>query len=329
MEQNFYEAMGLSTKEASCRKNNKSKQRNTKSYLAIILSNFLTVFNIFFICIAVIYLAVAIIFDQDQLLTPNNYTFLLVAFANSMISTISEISSKNILDRMQIVNKASYTVIRDFQETKLNSDDIVLDDIIILQLGNQVPVDAVIIDGQAEFNEALLTGESDPIKKTVDDHILAGSYIISGQVVVRATAVGDDRYIQTLQSKAQSTKSEKTELVIAINRIIKISMCIFIPLAVVNVIKTFIMMNGNVIDYIREMTAPITGMIPCGMLLLTSIALSTGIIRLSRENTLIQDLYSIEIRFFKASAKISVSLIYLRYKRLGSQPSTTSPCMMA
>lgn len=295
MEQNFYESMGLSTKEASDRKKNNSKQHNTKSYFAIIASNFLTVFNIFFICIAAVYLGIAIIFDQDQLLTPNNYTFLLVAFANSMISTISEISSKNTLDRMQIVNEATYTVIRDFQETRLNSDELVCDDIVVLQMGNQVPVDAVIIDGSAEFNEALLTGESDPVKKTINDKILAGSYIISGQVVIKATAVGDDRYIQTLQSKAQSTKTDKTELVLAINRIIKISMCIFIPLAIVNIFKTFIMTHGNVVDYIREMTAPITGMIPCGMLLLTSVALSTGIIRLSRENTLIQDLYSIEM----------------------------------
>lgn len=162
-------------------------------------------------------------------------------------------------------------------------------------MGNQVPVDAVIIDGSAEFNEALLTGESEPVKKGVDDRILAGSYIISGQVRIKAEEVGEDRYIQTLQSQAQSTKSEKTELVLSINRIIKISMIMFIPLAAANIIKTFIVNDGHVIDFIREMTAPITGMIPCGMLLLTSVALSTGIIRLSRENTLIQDLYSIEM----------------------------------
>ena len=132
----------------------------------------------------------------------------------------------------------------------------------------------------------MLTGESVPIKKTKEDEVYAGSFIVSGAITVMATSVAEDRYISKLQQKAKESKENKTELVRAINKIIKWGMIFMIPLAILNFVKFFV--TGNVIiDVIRNILAPVVGMIPCGMLLLTSVALSTGIIKLAKRKTLV------------------------------------------
>ena len=132
----------------------------------------------------------------------------------------------------------------------------------------------------------MLTGESVPIKKTKEDEVYAGSFIVSGAITVMATSVAEDRYISKLQQKAKESKENKTELVKAINKIIKWGMIFMIPLAILNFVKFFV--TGNVIiDVIRNILAPVVGMIPCGMLLLTSVALSTGIIKLAKRKTLV------------------------------------------
>ena len=240
------------------------------------------------------YVAVYIFFDVHTLGALNNYTFLVVAFCNSLISIISEIQSKRTLEKMNIITTASYKVLRDYNEIELPSDELVVGDHLYLTLGNQVPVDGVIVDGFAEFNESLLTGESDAIKKTVGDKIYAGSYLVSGNVLIVAEVVGDDRYASKIQQKAQNTKTHKTELVRAINRIIHVGLIFTVPLGVLNLLK-YIFMTPDPIEHTAYILSPIIDMIPCGMLLLTSLALSTGIIKLARKNTLVQDLYSIEM----------------------------------
>lgn len=286
--------VGLTTKEVEMSKPNKEKRKTDNSYLKIILKNICTPFNLVLIGIALSYIILGIVFEAKELHSFSNYTFLLIAFANSAIGIVSEFYSKHILDKVNIINNAEYEVYRDQNIVKVPSDQLVQKDIIICHIGNQVPVDGVVVEGTAEFNESMLTGESDAIKKSVNEEVYAGSYIVSGTVTIKATSVGDDRYVSKLQSKAKATKESKTELVLAINKIIKWGMIFMIPLAILNFLKFFI--TGNVvIDVIRNILAPIVGMIPCGMLLLTSVALSTGIIKLAKRKTLVQDLYSIEM----------------------------------
>ena len=188
------ENLGLTTDEAQTRKKNRSTQRNTKSYAQIIISNTCTLFNIVLVAIALVYLGVYFFFNVEALGALNNYTFLVVLFFNSLISIISEIQSKRTLEKMNIITTATYRVIRDHNEIELPSDELVVGDHLYLTLGNQVPVDGVIVDGVAEFNESLLTGESDAVKKTTGDKVYAGSYVISGNVLIEAENVADDRY---------------------------------------------------------------------------------------------------------------------------------------
>ena len=266
-------------------KTNKTPNKYSKSYLSIFTQNILTFFN--FLGLVVF---ISLIYAEAEIY---NFVFVIVFLANLFIGIIQEIRAKQCIDRLSIVANKTVTVIRDGKETEIPSEDIVLEDVIKLSTGSQIPSDCTILDGEIEVNESLLTGESLPIKKVKGDSLLSGSFIISGSCVAVTYSVGSDNYAQQLSAKAKKYKKPRSEIMNSLYLLIKIIGFVIIPIAVLNIIKTLVTSNVN--ETIIKTSALVIGMIPSGMILLTSLALAIGIIKLARRHTLVQDLYSLEM----------------------------------
>ena len=302
---------GLSSEIVNQRKEdglvNIASSPTNKSYAQIIFGNIFTFFNILMFSIA----TVLIVIVGPKVVT--NLMFLGIIICNLLIGTIQECKSKRVVEKLKLLNDSKIKVIRDSKEEQILPTEIVLNDIIILSTGDQIPVDGIIItDDVVEINEALLTGESVPVKKTNGDKVFAGSYIYSGSATIRADIIGNDTYIQSIEKKARLSKQPKSKLMIGINRIIKILAFIAIPLAlIVFVYELLYGMNHNYSNLpmfptfwgeesLMTNTTFYTGttmayMIPCGMALLASVAMATGVMKLAQNNTLAQNLYSVEL----------------------------------
>ncbi len=265
---------------------NDVKKSYSKSYLNILSNNLCTFFNLLgLICM------IALIVAKAQL---SSFFFVVIYISNIFIGIIQEIRAKRCIDRLSLVANKSVKVIRDKNIVEISAKEIVLDDIILLGIGNQVPTDCTIMQGEIEVNEALLTGESVPVKKKVGDLLLAGSFIVAGKCTVQATKVGKENYVETLSEKAKAYKKPQSELMGSLKLIIKFISLIIVPVALAYVIKGIIA-KSTLSATIQGTSAVVIGMIPSGMFLLTSLALAVGIIKLSRHNTLVQDLYSLEM----------------------------------
>lgn len=285
---------GLSDAEVNHRKENGEtnfvKNTTEKSYLQIVLRNLFSFFNILMAAIALILL----IFVGLKIVL--NLSFLIIAFVNTLIGTIQECKSKKTLKKLKLLNEEKITVIRDGIETTISSSEIVLDDIIILMTGDQIPVDSIIMENKIlEINESMLTGESVPVKKTYGDKIFAGSFIVSGTAKVRAEFVGADTYIKQLEAKTKVFKKPQSKLMLGINRIIKTLAYIAVPLSFVVLINQLINLGfDNYRDVIKNAALIIPYMIPAGMLLLSSVSMMSGVVNLAKKNVLAQDLSSVE-----------------------------------
>ncbi len=261
-------------------------KKYSKSYLNIFTNNICTFFNLLGLICFIALLAVEAGLSQ--------FFFVFFYLANTTIGIIQEIRAKKCIDKLTLVTDKGTKVIRNGETVEISSKEIVLDDVIILGIGNQIPTDCKIIDGDVEVNESLLTGESVPIKKHTDDKLLAGSFIVSGKCIVQAIAVGKDNYVETLSEKAKEYKKPNSEIMNSLKAIIKIISFIIVPLAVAFMIKS-LSNNAQIKDAVLGNSSVIIGMIPAGMFLLTSMALAVGIIKLAKHNTLVQDLYSLEM----------------------------------
>jgi len=275
---------------------NKSKKSFSKSYLNIFCSNIFTFFN--FLCV-VCAVALALVNAKWQ-----NFVFCGIYVINVAIGIIQEIRSKITMDKMSLVKSPISIVTRDGQEKEIHTDELVLNDVVYLSIGNQVPCDSVILEGSVEVNESMLTGESVAVKKTVGDTLYGGSYISGGNTTVRIERVGDDSYIQRLSAKAKKFKKSPSQLLNAMNTIIKILGLLIIPIsACMGVINYNTIASAHpdysVFEILKE-AVPVTatviiGMIPSGMFLLTSMALAVGVIKLSKHHTSVQDMYALEM----------------------------------
>ena len=266
---------------------NISENSTEKTYLQIILNNVFTFFNILMLSIAVIMVAVC---GLNIIL---NLSFLIILFSNIIIGTVQECKSKKALNNLKLLNLAKTKVLRNGEETEILGTEIVLDDVIILSNGEEVPVDGIVYsDSEIEVNESLLTGESKPIKKYKGDPIYAGSFIVSGTFKMKAEKVGNNTYVSTLEGKVKNFKKPTSKLTKSINKIIKMLAAISIPLAIIVFWNN--LLSNNLQDAVLFAGTTITYMIPAGLMLLTSIALMSGVIKLSKKNTLTQDLYSVE-----------------------------------
>lgn len=257
----------------------------TKSIPKIFADNICTLFNLINIILAVAILLVG---------SYKNLLFMIVIIANIIIGTFQEIRAKKTVDRLSIINQAKVKAIRDGQIQEIAVNDIVLDDIIELSAGNQIPTDCVVLTDFVDVNESLLTGEAEPIHKKIGDSLLSGSYIISGKCRCRAEHIGDENYASTISSEAKYVKKINSEIMLTLNKIIKfISIAIF-PVGILLSLNQYFQNHGDITDTVTHVVAALVGMIPEGLILLTSTVLAVSVIRLSKHKVLVQELYCIE-----------------------------------
>lgn len=263
-----------------------------KTIFGIIVSNVFTFFNILYFIIAII----LIIFKSPD----NMIGFVPVIFANLIIGIIQEIKAKRTVEKMALMSAPTATVIRNGVKLEVPVHEVVLDDIIFFTPGKQICTDSIILEGTVEVNESLLTGEADSIVKTTKDELLSGSFIVSGVCVARVDRVGNDNYIEKVAADAKKYNPPKSELLRTLRGIIKLIAIIIFPIAFL-----YLMANGNLFSgevsldelsvQIKNVAYIILAMIPAGLFLLTSMALATGVIRLAKNKTLVQELYCIEM----------------------------------
>ncbi len=266
---------------------NKVKNKTSKSYLNIFTGNVFTFFNLLGLIVFIAYLMIG----TDL----SNYFFVIFYVANTSIGIIQEIRAKRCIDKLSLLANKTCFVIRNGEKIEIPANEIVLDDVVYLGLGNQIPTDCKILKGEIEVNEALLTGESVPIKKKAGDTLLAGSFISSGTCYVVAEKVGKDNYVETLSAKAKQYKKPRSEIMNSITLIIKVVSFIIIPITTAFMVKSMVFKDADVKTAILGASTVVIGMIPAGLMLLTSVALAVGIIKLATHKTLVQDLYSLEM----------------------------------
>lgn len=287
---------------------NDTNKKYSRSYASIFIGNICTFFNL--LCLLAF---IALLLANTQKFS--NYLVIVITTANIVIGIIQEIRSKLAIDKLSILSSNTVKVIRDGETIEITTKEIVVDDVIILDMGNQVPADCILAEGTVEVNESLLTGESIAIKKQIGDILYAGSFISSGNGKFRVEKVGKETYLEKLSSKAKKYKRPNSELMNSTKLIIKCISILIIPIAIGTFLRTYASVKGlpptdptftdasvfagifsaNINYAIQRTCTVIIGMIPSGMLLLTSLALAVGIIRLAKSNTLVQDMYSLEM----------------------------------
>lgn len=283
-------ASGLSTEQVKQRfaahADNYKVESSTMSVSDIVKSNVFTYFNLIFAIIAVLLSIVAAWSDM---------MFLPIIIANMCIGIIQEVHSKKVLDRLSILNAPHCTVVRDGQEHEVEAHKLVLDDVVVLQAGSQIPADATVLDGELQVNESLITGESDEIAKHVGDELLSGSFVVSGKAHARLEKVGKDSYISKLTLQAtQSKKGEQSEMIRSLNYLIMVMGIIIIPIGIALFVQSYIFNEGTLKESITGMVAAIIGMIPEGLYLLSSVAMAVSSVRLAQKKVLIHDMKCIE-----------------------------------
>ncbi|MGL5296131.1 MAG: cation-translocating P-type ATPase [Culicoidibacterales bacterium] len=281
---------GLTVQEVQQRidigQDNKQPKAPTRTIGQIIRNNVFTFFNFINLILAILVLAAG---------SFKNAFFILLVIANTVIGIIQEIRAKQTLEKLSLLNQPKAYVLRDGVEQEIALQDIVQDDILILRSGMQVSADAQLLDGQnLEVDESLLTGESDPIQKTAGDELLAGSFIISGQAYVQVIRVGTETYTAKLADEARQFKMVNSELRDAIDKIIKFVTIIIVPIGIFLAWSQFSIPGATWQDAIMNAVAGIIGMIPEGLVLLTSIAFAAGVVKLAQRKTLVQELPAIE-----------------------------------
>ena len=223
-----------------------------------------------------------------------NTLFIFIIIINSLISIIQEVRSKRELDKLKVIASNSVLVLRDGIEEEIHINDIVLDDIIIFNNGNQVVVDSIVVDGEVEVNESFITGEAKTIYKKKGDKLLSGSFIVSGRCLAEVEHVGLDNYVAKISSNTKYSKPVSSEIMRSLNRIVSTISFIIIPVGILLFSSQYSASN-NFNEAITSTVAGIIGMIPEGLVLLTSTVLAVSVIKLSKEKVLVQDLYCIEM----------------------------------
>ena len=264
---------------------NNFKITKTKSYGKIVKEHIFTWFNGINFALALLVMYTG---------SYRNMLFLGVVISNIIIGMVQEIRSKKILDKISIIHQPMATVIREGNEESIPNEEIALHEIVVLKAGNQISADGICVAGSIECNESALTGESHSIEKNVGDSILSGSFVVSGQARMQVTKVGRSTYVHTILKEAKRTKRYPSQLRDAIQSIIKISSIILLPIGTLLFIKTYFVSHQTIEDTILSIVAAVIGMIPEGLVILTSIALTVGSIKLARKHVLVQELYCIE-----------------------------------
>lgn len=257
----------------------------TKSIKQIIQENLFTLFNILNLILAIAVFSVG---------SYKNMLFLLIIIINTSISTIQEIHSKRVIDKLSLMAESKARVIRNSIKQEISINNLVLDDIIELNTGNQVATDSIIKSGEVLVNESFITGEPDSISKRTGDTILSGSYIISGKCIAKVEHIGEDNYTSKISNGAKYVKKVKSEIMSSLSKIIKCLTFAIIPVGCALFYSQLHLQGSNYQEAVIQTVAAIIGMIPEGLVLLTSTVLAVSVIRLSKSNVLVQELYCIE-----------------------------------
>ena len=257
----------------------------TKSIKQIIQENLFTLFNILNLILAIAVFSVG---------SYKNMLFLLIIIINTSISTIQEIHSKRVIDKLSLMAESKARVIRNSIKQEISINDLVLDDIIELNTGNQVATDSIIKSGEVLVNESFITGEPDSISKRTGDTILSGSYIISGKCIAKVEHIGEDNYTSKISNGAKYVKKVKSEIMSSLSKIIKFLTFAIIPVGCALFYSQLHLQGSSYQEAVIQTVAAIIGMIPEGLVLLTSTVLAVSVIRLSKSNVLVQELYCIE-----------------------------------
>ncbi len=224
----------------------------------------------------------------------SNLAFMLIIILNICIGSFQEIHAKNMVAKLSVLTVSKVDVIRDGKEKSVGVDEVVLDDITILNVGNQISSDSVVIDGKIEVNESLLTGESDTIVKMTGDKLFSGSYVVSGKCYARVEKVGKDNLAAEITLKSKKHKKVNSELLNSMRKVTRLTSFIIIPVGVLLFVQAFFFRDQVIKSSVVSTAAALLGMLPKGLVLLISISLATGVIKLAKKKVLVQDLYSVE-----------------------------------
>ena len=257
----------------------------TKTVSEIVKENVLTLFNIINIVLAIAVICVG---------SFKNLTFIIIITINTLISIIQELRSKKTLDKLKVVAASKVHVIRDSIEKEIGINEIVLDDVIKVEIGNQIVVDSIIKDGEVEVDESFITGEADTVFKRKGDMLLSGSFIVSGKAICQVEHIGYDNYTAKISSDTKYIKAVSSEIMRSLNKIISTISFLIVPVGILLFSRQMYIEGNTVSQAVVSTVAALIGMIPEGLVLLTSTVLAVSVIRLSQRKVLVQDLYCIE-----------------------------------
>lgn len=270
------EARGLSNIQPS---------HNTKTVGQIVRDNTLTLFNLFNFALAA---CIALVGAYENLL------FLIIIFVNSGVGIVQEIRSKRMVEKLSLISMPKAVALRDGREQAVPVEELVLDDILVLRMGGQICADAIVAAGEVEVNEALLTGEAEPIRKSRGDMLLSGSFVVSGACRARVEHIGSDNYATKIALDAKKYKKVHSDLMNALDKIVKFTSFFILPLGALLFLHARFVLDHSLEGAVVSTAAALIGMMPKGLVLLTSVSLAVGVIKLARKKTLVQELFCIE-----------------------------------
>lgn len=281
--------LGLSSEQVEQKRmsgrQNTEPEQVTKTNLQILKDNICTLFNLFNVLIAI---ALALVGAWSNML------FILIIALNTLIGIVQEIHAKRLVDKLSLLSMPMATVVRNGKISEIPIQELVEEDVMELSGGNQVCSDSVILAGQVEVNESLLTGESEPILKVAGEHLLSGSFIVSGKCRACIEHVGMENYASKIAHEAKKLRGVQSELLSSMRKVTRFTGYLIPPLGFLLFLEAFLVRSDTLTHSVVSTAAGLLGMLPKGLVLLISISLAVGIIALSKKNVLVQDLYSLE-----------------------------------
>ena len=276
---------GLTSAEAATSEKNVIEDRTTKSYKSIFLEHTFTLFNVLNFVLALL-----VAFTGSY----RNMLFMGIVIMNMVVGLFQELRSKRVLDKLALVHQDQAAVLRDGRIIHLPIDQVVRNDIVILSAGDQLACDGICVEGSAQFNESMLTGESKLITKTPGDSLLSGSFVVSGTVKMQVLRVGEETYVWSVLKEAKRSRRYPSMLRDSIQAIIRFSTWMILPMGLLLFGRSYFFTEATLNESILSTVAAVVGMIPEGLVFLTSIALSVANLKLARQDVLVQELYCVE-----------------------------------
>ena len=280
---------GLSEKEVIQRvqegKQNLTQSAMTKTTGEIIRQNVFTMFNLMNLLIAIALFCVG---------AYSNMLFIGIIILNMAIGIAQEFKAKKTVEKLSLLSAPSVTVLRDGEKKTIATEEVVQDDIMALTAGQQICCDGEVLSGDMEVNEALLTGEADAIGKGIGDKLMSGSSVVSGRCLAKVIHVGNDNYAAKIAQEAKQAKEQSSELMQSMRKVTRITSLFIIPLGIILFLEAFILRSDPLFTSVVSTAAGLLGMLPKGLVLLISVSLAGGVIKLAKDQILIQDMFSLE-----------------------------------